>query len=111
MSSYSIVSILCVGLGVGGIIGFCIKYMFCSDEPINPESDTESDSTSIDLPDYINYLEQVLNDSTIVTTESVPLQQLETDSQNITAAMVHVIEVAPSAPYEPLISPTHDSRI
>jgi hypothetical protein len=101
MSSYSIVSILFVGFGVGGIIGFCIKHLFCSDVPINPESDTESDSASIDLPDYINYLEQVLNDSTIVTTESVPLQQLETDSQNITADMVYVIEVTPSAPPQP----------
>ena len=111
MSSYSIVSILCVGFGVGGIIGFCIKHLFCSDVQINPESDTESDSSSIDLPDYINYLEQVLNDSTIVTTESVSLQQLETDSHNITSDMVDVIEVTPSAPYDPLISPAQSSWI
>ena len=96
----STASLLFIGIGVGGIIGFCIKHFCCLDEPVYPESDTESDSNSIDLSDYINYLEHVLNDSTIVTTESVPLQHLEIDCRNITADMVHIVDATPSAPPE-----------
>ena len=93
--------ILFTGVSVGCIAGFCIKHHFCSELPIYQESDTETetDSDNIDLPEYINYLEHMLNDSTIVTTESVPLQAVVVDSQNITAEMVQVVDVTPSAPY------------
>jgi hypothetical protein len=89
--------LILIGLGVGGVAGFCIKHFCCSDTQIN--SDTDSEASSIDTHDYVKYLENMLNDSTIVTTESVPLQAVDVDSQNITPEMVHAIEVTPSAPY------------
>lgn len=89
--------IILIGLGVGGVAGFCMKHFCCSDAQIN--SDTDSEASSIDTHDYVKYLENMLNDSTIVTTESVPLQAVDVDSQNITPEMVHAIEVTPSAPY------------
>jgi hypothetical protein len=52
-----------------------------------------------DTHNYVKYLENMLNDSTIVTTESVSLQPVDVDSQNITPEIVHAIEVTPSAPY------------
>ena len=98
MLTDTVVSILFIGLGIGCITGFCIKHFFCSESPIGPESDTESDSTGIDIPDYVNYLENMLDNSTVLTTESVPLQAVEVDSQNITAEMVQLAEVTPTAP-------------
>lgn len=91
--------LILIGLGVGGVAGFCIKHFCCSDTQINSESDTDSEASSIDTHDYVKYLENMLNDSTIVTTESVSLQAVDVDSQNITPEMVHAIEVTPSAPY------------
>jgi hypothetical protein len=94
----SIYYFLITGVSVGCIAGFCIKHHFCSELPIYQESDTETDSDNIDLPDYINYLEHMLDDSTVVTTESIPLQAVAVDSQNITAELVQAVEVTPSAP-------------
>ena len=66
---------------------------------IHSEIDSDSESSSIDTHDYVNYLENMLNNSTVVTTESVSLQPVDVDSQNITPELVHAIEVSPSAPY------------
>jgi|TARA_B100001173_G_C15967637_1_gene538563 hypothetical protein len=95
----TILILIGLGVGVGGIAGFCIKHFCFSDMEIHSENDTDSELSSFDTHDYVKYLENMLNDSTIVTTESVSLQPVDVDSQNITPEIVHAIEVTPSAPY------------
>ncbi len=81
--------ILLTGIGIGCIIGICIKTFFCHELPIIYEtSDTYSTNNSIESnkgsPGYINYLENMLNNSTEVTTDSFRLQAVETSCNNIT---------------------------
>ena len=95
----TIIILIALSVGVGGVAGFCIKHFCFSNMEIHSEIDSDSESSSIDTHDYVNYLENMLNNSTVVTTESVSLQPVDVDSQNITPELVHAIEVTPSAPY------------
>ena len=100
----SIYTILFSGAGIGCIIGFCVGSYFCSmDVPIEPESDS-------DMAEYVEYLENMLDNSTTVTTESVQLQPIDTNHTNITAEFVYMTETIPSAPLQATIV-EGDSRV
>jgi hypothetical protein len=95
MSPYAI---LFTSMGIGCMIGFCVKsYCFSTDAPIEPESDSESDN---DVSEYVAYLENMLDNSTTVTTESVQLQPIESNYTNITSEFVYMTETIPSAPLQ-----------
>jgi len=85
--------ILLTGIGIGCIIGICIKTFFCRELPVIYETtdtytDTDSDNDSIESnkgsPGYIKYLENMLNNSTEVTTNSFRLNSVEANCNNIT---------------------------
>jgi len=83
----SVYIILCIGLASGAFIGFCIKLFCCSDNAqIDFESDTESDidPADFDYKDYSRYLENILNDSPLITTESIQLHPIDVSCNNVT---------------------------
>jgi hypothetical protein len=83
--------ILLTGIGIGCIIGICIKTFFCRELPViyeTTDTDTDTDNDSIESnkgsPGYIKYLEKMLNNSTEVTTNSFRLNSVEANCNNIT---------------------------
>ena len=76
----SIYFILSIGIGFGCIAGFCIKYRYFSDEYI---IGTDSDCEPNNQQSYIQYLEDMLNNSTNVTTESFCLHSIDSSYNNI----------------------------
>ena len=82
--------ILLSGIGIGCIVGFCIKIICFS-------SVYKVDQQEEDTQDYINYLEDMLDNSTEITTESHLLNHVEPNLQNISADMV---TICPDEPEE-----------
>ena len=62
----TIIILIALGVGLGGIAGFCIKHFCFSNMEIHSEIDTDSETSSIDTHDYVNYLENMLNNSTVI---------------------------------------------
>ena len=102
----SIYAILFTGAGMGCMLGFCMKSYCCPVYvPIDPDSDSDSD---FDVTDYVKYLENMLDDSTQVTTESIQLYGIEPDYINITPNSVYNQDVLPSAPIQATVIDTEN---
>ena len=69
--------------------GFCFKIL-CF--PNNIQIDIRESDEIDNLQDYIIYLEEMLNDSTTLTTEAVALNNVDVSCNNITSTPVSYAE-------------------
>ena len=92
-------------------VGFCCKACFFSNKI---QIDTRELDEIDNLRDYNTYLEEMLNDSTNVATESVVLNNIDVSCNNITTASISLAEfnnninpneILPSAPFLPNATP------
>jgi hypothetical protein len=112
--------ILFAGIGIGSFLGFVVKMYFCiydnvyrvNDNNIDTD-DSDIDGTDIDVESernmmndtrgYIQYLENMLNNSTNVTATSVSLQPVDISFNNITSESIFVVPHSPTQMMPPTI--------
>jgi hypothetical protein len=83
----SVYALIFSSLGIGCIIGMCAKIWVFPDQF---DADSESD---VQLSDYVTYLENMLDSSTSITTESVQLHTTDANCSKITHVPVEVIPI------------------
>ncbi|GAF99176.1 unnamed protein product, partial [marine sediment metagenome] len=90
--------ILLTGIGIGSLLGFVFKIYCCTegkiytDEYNTDDSDIDGDHNPVnDTQGYIQYLENMLNNSTEVATNSFSLQPAEISFNNITSDAIFVV--------------------
>jgi len=72
--------ILLSGFAGGTLFGFILKWYLCKDEElITLESDSPRSDTS-----YVNFLEDMLDNTTHITNQSYALQEVDASCPNIT---------------------------
>lgn len=79
----SVYALVFSSLGIGCIIGMCAKIWVFPDQ-FDPDPDVQ-------LSEYVTYLENMLDNSTAITTESVRLHAIDANCNKITHAPVEVI--------------------
>ena len=112
--------ILLTGIGIGSLLGFGLKMFCCSDDKVYTDeyNSDENANNSIDTDDsdidgdhnivndtrgYIQYLENMLNNSTDVATSSFSLQPLDISYNNITSDSIFVVPHSPTQMMPPRI--------
>jgi len=102
--------ILLTGIGIGSLLGFVFKICCCTegkiytDEYNTEDSDIDEDHNLVnDTQGYIQYLENMLNNSTEVATKSFSLQPAEISFNNITSDAIFVVPHSPTQMMPPRI--------
>ena len=112
--------ILLAGIGIGSLFGFVVKMYFCIYDTVYRVNDNNIDTYDSDIYDsdidvdsernmmndtrgYIQYLENMLNNSTNVTTTSVSLQPVDISFNNITSESIFVVPHSPTQMMPPTI--------
>jgi len=112
--------ILLTGIGIGSLLGFVFKIYCCTEGKIytdeynsdeNANNSIDSDDSDIDgdhnpvndTQGYIQYLENMLNNSTEVATKSFSLQPAEISFNNITSDAIFVVPHSPTQLMPPRI--------
>jgi hypothetical protein len=112
--------ILLTGIGIGSLLGFVFKIYCCTEGKIytdeynsdeNANNSIDSDGSDIDgdhnpvndTRGYIQYLENMLNNSTEVATKSFSLQPAEISFHNITPDSIFVVPHSPTQMMPPRI--------
>ena len=112
--------ILLAGIGIGSLFGFVVKMYFCIYDTVYRVNDNNIDTYDSDIYDsdidvdsernmmndtrgYIQYLENMLNNSTNVTTTSVSLQPVDISFNNITSESIFVVPHSPTQMMPPII--------
>ena len=96
-----IIYILLSGIAIGIGVGFCIKLMCYNNDRIYMEQQ-EADIRMLHTEagdedkDYINYLENMLDNSTEVTTKSFILHHVDVSFNNLSPEFVFVPPNSPS---------------
>ena len=101
-----IIYILLSGIAIGIGVGFCIKLMCCNNDRIFMEQELqEQQEADIRMlhteagdedKDYINYLENMLDNSTEVNTKSFILHHVDVSFNNLSPEFVFVPPNSPS---------------
>ena len=121
--------ILLTGIGIGSLFGFVVKMHFCIDDNVyrvndnndNNDNNSDTDDSDIDVDSernmmndtqwYIQYLENILNNSTNVTTTSVSLQPIDISFNNITPDSIFVVPHSPTQMIPPtMLTPRFSSQ-
>ena len=112
--------ILLAGIGIGSLFGFVVKMYFCIYDTVYRVNDNNIDTYDSDIYDsdidvdsernmmndtrgYIQYLENMLNNSTNVTATSVSLQPVDISFNNITSESIFVVPHSPTQMMPPII--------
>lgn len=107
--------ILLAGIGIGSFLGFVVKMHFCIDDNVYRVNDNNIDTDDCDIDvdsernmmndtrGYIQYLENMLNNSTNVTATSVSLQPVDISFNNITSESIFVVPHSPTQMIPPTI--------
>jgi hypothetical protein len=106
--------ILLSGFAGGAVFGFILKLYLCKDEePIISESDSPRSDTS-----YVNFLEDMLDNTTHITNQSYALQEVDASCPNITEENVIIshnenIDVSVTASHddEPMFYISSDEQV
>ena len=117
--------ILLAGIGIGSLFGFVVKMHFCIDDNVyrvndnndNNDNNADTDDSDIDVDidvdsernmmndtqGYIQYLENMLNNTTNVTATSISLQPIDISFNNITSDAIFVVPHSPTQMIPPTI--------
>ena len=98
-----IIYILLSGIAIGIGVGFCVKLMCCNNDRIFMEQEQQEADIKMlhteagdEDKDYINYLENMLDNSTEVTTKSFILHHVDVSFNNLSPEFVFVPPNSPS---------------
>lgn len=105
--------ILLSGIGIGIVVGFCIKLYCCKDDKIYMESEqepeqepeqeqlyVENNDENINNRNYIHFLENMLDNSTEVATNSFTLHHADVSYNNLSPDVIIIPPNPPSDSHE-----------